>query len=90
MSSRQPAFKQPEAFAWESEPVDDRPVGFASSAFSHARRSSEFANSSFMDAAPERSTRRRKRSPARPRRVWTIALLLGLLLGLVGLLALLA
>jgi len=61
VSSTRPAFKQTQVFTWDSESADDRPVEFASSAFGPAKRSSEFASSSFMDAAPDRPARRRKR-----------------------------
>ena len=88
MSSRRPAFKQTQAFTWESEAADDRPIEFASSAFSHAKRSSEFASSPFMNAAPDRPARQRKRRLARLLRVWTVAMLFILLLGVVGLLTL--
>ena len=88
VSSRRPAFKQTQAFTWESEAADDRPIEFASSAFSHAKRSNEFASSSFMNAAPDRPARQRKRRLARLLRVWAVAMLFILLLGVVGLLTL--
>jgi len=89
MRSRQPAFKQSEVFTWHSEPADDRPTEFASSAVMPAyRRSSAFASSSFTEPAPHRPQRRRKRALLRLLLVSTIATLC-LLFGGVGLLGLL-
>jgi hypothetical protein len=90
MRSRQSAFKQSEVFTWDSEPADDGPTEFASSARMPAgKRSSEFASSSFTEPAPHRPERLRRRHFARRFVVWIIATLC-LLLGGVGLLELLA
>ncbi len=89
MRSRQPAFKQREVFAWHSEPDDDRPTEFASSAVMPAYKTlSEFASSSFTEPALHRPKRRRKRGLVRLLLLWTIAALC-LLFGGVGLLGLL-
>jgi hypothetical protein len=90
MRSRQPAFKQSEVFTWHSEPADDRPTEFASSAVMPAyKRLSGFANSSFTEPAPYRPKRPRKLALVRLLFVSTIATLCLLFAG-VGLLGLLA
>jgi len=90
MRSTQPAFKQSEVFTWHSEPADDRPTEFASSAVMPTYKTlSEFANSSFTEPAPHRPKRRRERALMRLLLVSTIATLC-LLFGGVGLLRLLA
>jgi hypothetical protein len=54
-----PALKQTQVYTWELEPSDERPSQFASFTFSPtSARPSEFQDSSFMDPAPDRLSRR--------------------------------
>jgi len=90
MRSTQPAFKQSEVFTWDSEPADEGPTEFASSAVMPAyKRLSEYASSSFTEPAPHRPERRRKRAFLRLILMSTIVTVC-LLFGGVGLLRLLA
>ena len=84
MRSRQSAFKRTQVFAWDSEPSNERPSEFSTSAFVPPyKQSGEFESSSFLDAAPHPPTRRRERRFVRLL-VWAIATLCLVLFGVVG------
>ena len=85
MRSTQPAFRQTEVFTWESESPNERPSEFSSSAVIRTRNPpSEFASSSFMDAAPHRGPRRPKRTFVHIVLVLIIAALCLVLFGVIG------
>ena len=75
MDTRRNTFKASQVFTWDSEPSDERP--------------SEFASSAFMSAAPPRPASRQRKRPAVGLLVYVAATLCAsslLLLGLLGLL----
>jgi hypothetical protein len=87
MNATLPAFKQTQVYTWELEPSVECPSHFSSFTFSPtSARPSDFQDSSFMDPAPHRLSRRRKWTSARLIPEWVLASLciltiLGILVG---------